>query len=99
MPSRCLLAIHKLEAFKEWLDAHGVEHRPTNADYQVLQVRLPGSPQWHAIFKKLDAKEHLSVPRPLLRLVEQFVFGAARSVDERQLKPVAEQAATTLPWE
>lgn len=75
MADRCTLAIHKLDAFKTWLDTQGIEHRPTSADYQVLQIRLPGDPRWHAIYQKLDAKVHLSVTGPLTRLVRRFVAG------------------------
>lgn len=75
MANRNTLAIHKLEEFKAWLDARSIEHRPTTADFQVLQVRLPGDPRWHAVYQKLSAKEHLSVPLPLERLVWMFVTG------------------------
>ena len=37
--TRNLLAIHKLDAFTAWLDEQGIEHRPTDAASQVLQVR------------------------------------------------------------
>lgn len=73
MANRHTLAIHKLDEFKEWLDLVGVEHRSTTADWQVLQVRLQGDPRWHAIYQKMAAKEHLSVPEPLARLVRAFV--------------------------
>lgn len=39
MAARNLLAIKKLPAFKAWLDANGIENRPTGAAYQVIQVR------------------------------------------------------------
>lgn len=99
MPVRNLLAIKKLPAFKAWLDANGIENRATNAAYQVLQVRVVGDPRWHPIYKKLDAKEHLSVPRPLVFLVERFLRKEAAGQPPAALKPVAEEAAYTLPWE
>lgn len=37
--TRNLFAIHKLDAFTAWLDEQGIEHRPTDAASQVLQVR------------------------------------------------------------
>lgn len=73
MADRSTLTIHKLDEFKEWLDLVGVEHRPTTADWQVLQVRLPNDPRWHAIYQKASAKKHLSVTGPLVRLVREFV--------------------------
>ena len=75
MADRCTLAIHKLDEFKAWLDAQGIEHRPTTADYQVLQVQLPGVKGWHAIYQRLNAKVHLSVTGPLVPLVRRFVCG------------------------
>lgn len=98
MADRCTLAIHKLDEFKAWLDAQGIEHRPTTADYQVLQVQLPGTKGWHAIYQKLDAKVHLTVTGPLVPLVRQFVKGQpAPTVDKQTIKPIAEEAAATLP--
>lgn len=73
MTDRATLAIHKLDEFKLWLATVGAEYRSTSADWQVLQVRLPGDSRWHAIYRKLHAKEHLSVPGPLERLVREFV--------------------------
>ena len=75
MADRCTLAIHKLDEFKAWLDAQGIEHRPTTADYQVLQVQLPGVKGWHAIYQRLNDKVHLSVTGPLVPLVRLFVRG------------------------
>lgn len=100
MAARNLLAIKKLPAFKAWLDAQGIENRPTGAAYQVLQIRVVGDPRWHPIFKKLDAKEHLSVPKPLVSLVEKFVRAQElKNYITPAIKPVAEEAAATLPWE
>lgn len=88
MANRHTLAIHKLDEFKQWLDLVGIEHRPTTADYQVLQVHLPNDSRWHAVYQKLNAKEHLSVPEPLARLVQEFI--------ERPL-PVHRRYADTRP--
>lgn len=77
MVNRSTLAIHKLDDFKAWLDEHGIEHRPTTANYQVLQVRLPNDPRWHAIFKRENAAFHLSTPAPLQDVVRAFVSGRA----------------------
>ena len=99
MAARNLLAIKKLPAFVTWLDANRVENRVTNAAYQVLQVRVVGDPRWHPIFKRLGAKEHLSVPRPLVFLVERFLRKEAAGQPPIALKPVAEEAACTLPRE
>lgn len=99
MPVRNLLAIKKLPAFKAWLDANSVENRATNAAYQVLQVRVAGDVRWHPIYKKLDAKEHLSVPRPLVFLVERFL--RKEKIEQPAPAPelVAEEVGSTPPWE
>lgn len=100
MAARNLLAIKKLPAFKAWLDANGIENRPTGAAYQVIQVRVVGDPRWHPIFKKLGAKEHLSVPRPLVYLVERFLRKqAVTDQSPAAIKPIAEDVINTPPWE
>lgn len=104
MTNRHLLATHKLEAFKTWLTRQGIKHRPTTADYQVLQVQLPGDPRWHAIYKKADAKLHLSAPGALIPTVLQFISGdpckaVPAPASREQLKPVAELASQDVPWE
>lgn len=100
MAARNLLAIKKLPAFKAWLDANGIENRPTGTAYQVLQVRVVGDVRWHPIFKRLGAKEHLSVPRPLVYLVERFLRKQAVTYQSpAATKPVAEDVINTPPWE
>lgn len=101
MASRNLLAIHKLDAFRAWLDEHGIEHRPTNANYQVLQVRIADDPRWHAIYQKIAAEVHLSVPGPLVPLVRQFVSEKkppAAKHTTRHMEPLP-AAQDLLPWE
>lgn len=73
MANRNLLPKHYLEDFKVWLVEQGHEHRPTTADYQVLQVRLKGKPQWHAVYFKLTGNPHYTVPDPLVRLTARFI--------------------------
>ena len=98
MPARNLLAIKKLAKFKAWLDANGVENRPTGAAYQVLQVRVTGDVRWHPIFKRLDAKEHLSVPKPLISLVERFLRKEKLELPA-PTELIAAEASSTPPWE
>jgi hypothetical protein len=110
MANRNTLAIHKLDEFKTFLEMAGVEHRPTEAAYQVLQVRLPGDPRWHAIYKKLEAKQHLSVTDPLLPLLRAFVnktdpFASTTGEQRAAKKALAHHKVygcdldTTPPWE
>lgn len=73
MPNRNLLPKHRLGDFKAWLVTQGHEHRPTTANYQVLQVRLKGTAKWHSIFYKDTGNPHYTVPDPLLSVTRQFI--------------------------
>ena len=110
MASRNLLAIHKLDEFKLFLEMTGAEHRPTDANFQVLQVRLPGDPRWHSIYQKLHAKEHLSVVAPLVPLVEAFIrkegpFASRTKVERDEKKHLTHHKVyggnldTAPPWD
>lgn len=71
MALRNLLHKNDLEAFNLWLLSCGGESRQPRGNYQVLQIRdLQGN--WHVIYEKAAAKEHLSVPWPAVPLVEKF---------------------------
>lgn len=70
--SRNLLHKSKLEAFKAWLTAQGVEHRPSRGSFQVLQVRTKNG-QWQCIFDRIAAPEHYTVAWPLEGLVHRFI--------------------------
>ena len=96
MANRNTLAIHKLDEFKEWLDSTDVLYRDTDAAYQVLQVRLPGDPRWHAIYRKLEAKQHLSVPEPLVKLVQEFIH---HPLTMRKARPEPLVSGDLPPWE
>lgn len=69
---RDLLHFNQLEAFKAFLDKRGTRHRPPRGDFQVLQVEKHGN-QWEALYKRLDAPEHFTVPKPLVGLVIEFI--------------------------
>ena len=99
MATRNLLAIKKLPAFKAWLDANGIENRPTGTAYQVLLVRVVGDVRWHPIFKRLGAKEHLSVPKPLISLVERFLRKEKLELPAPATELIAVEVSSTPPWE
>lgn len=71
MVARNLLHKDKLEGFKSWLTAKGREHRPGRGNWQVLQVRHGTG--WQAIFERAEMPEHLSVPGPLIPLVQAYI--------------------------
>lgn len=80
--SRCLLHKNKLEAFKSWLTASGIEHRPARGECQVLQVKVGAG--WQCIFDRLDAKEHYTVAAPLESTVRKFIRENARAAMSRE---------------
>ena len=101
MVARNLLHKDKLEGFKSWLTAKGREHRPGRGDRQTLQVKHGNG--WMPIFERAEMPEHLSVPGPLIPLVQAYiregreaaVVGAAKSM-AALLSPTTQD---TPPWE
>jgi hypothetical protein len=71
MTARNLLHKDKLEGFKSWLDSKGREHRPGGGAWQVLQIRWGSG--WQAIFERAHMPEHLSIPGPLIPLVQAYI--------------------------
>lgn len=72
MNNRILLHKTKLEAFKLWLDSHGIAHRPGKGDYQALQVLSPES-GWQVVFTKNEMPEHYTVNAKLVPIVRNFI--------------------------
>ena len=73
MAARNLLHITKVEAFVIWLIEQGHECRDPVGHYQLLQVRLNGSPIWHAIYRREHMPEHVTVVQPLVPVVHQWL--------------------------
>ena len=70
--SRNLLHKSKLAAFRCWLTAQGIEHRPPRGDYEVLQVQAK-APAWFCVFDRHAAKEHYTVDVRLEPTVRRFI--------------------------
>ena len=68
--SKCLLHKDKLQAFKDWLDSKGINHRESKDTYQVHQVYQQG--QWMGIYQRASMIEHLTVDVRLEELVRAF---------------------------
>lgn len=111
MVARNLLHKDKLEGFKSWLTAKGREHRPGRGDWQALQVKHGNG--WMPIFERAEMPEHLSVPGPLIPLVQAYiregreaaVVGAAKEMaklmspaDQPRLPP-KDLRFNKPPWE
>ena len=71
MAERCLLHQNKLDLFKWWLTSKGYEIQATKGDYEVLRAKK--GKDTVIIFKKDNAKEHLSVQQKDYRLMIQFI--------------------------
>lgn len=69
--SKCLLHKDKLQAFKDWLDSKGINHRESKDTYQVHQVYQQG--QWMGVFRRNNMIEHLTVDVRLEELVRAFI--------------------------
>lgn len=69
--SRSILHINKLPDFIAYLDSKSIPHRDGKGEYEVIQVRVGKG--WAAIHKKLEAREHYTVPEKLLPLVTDFI--------------------------
>ena len=67
-----LLHVSKLEEFKSWLTANGYQHRPTNAAYQVLQVKV--GEIWAPVYRRDNGgREHLTVVKQLEGIALKFL--------------------------
>lgn len=80
--SRNLLHKSKLDDFKLWLDSNGIEHRPTDANYQVLQIRVTPRKKpafWASVFDRLDAKEHFTTDYRLDSLVQRYCIESRKT--------------------
>ena len=61
MANRHTLHISKLEDFKEWLVKDGWEIEETKGIWEVLRARKSGRQNPLMVYRKADAKEHLSI--------------------------------------
>ena len=73
MANRCTLSINKLPQFKEWLIENGWHICPTKGHYEVLRAVHIEYKYPLIIFKRLDAKEHLSVYDRDMGIVWRFI--------------------------
>lgn len=69
---RCLLHKNKLELFKGWLSLKGYEIQDTKGDYEVLRAKKNNDTV--IIFRKFNAKEHLTVQQKDRKLIQQFIW-------------------------
>ena len=80
MAERCLLHKNKLDLLKWWLSSKGYEIQATKGCYEVLRAKK--SKDTVIVFKKDNAKEHLSVQQKDYRLIRQFIRETKELVGE-----------------
>lgn len=69
-----MLPREKLEEFKQWLDAEGIEHRPgRGSEWQVLQVKSQTTNDWYVIFDRKNRPTHYTVPETLVETVGRYL--------------------------
>lgn len=71
MAERCLLHQSKLDLLKSWLSSKGYETQSTKGVYEVLRAKR--GKETVIVFKKDNAKEHLTVQQKDHRLIRQFI--------------------------
>jgi hypothetical protein len=79
MSKRNLLHKSKLEDFKSWLDAEGIQHRAGKGSYQVLQVMTHKG--WQVVFDK-HTDEHFTVNEVLVPIVTRFIRSKKKVPDD-----------------
>ena len=71
MAERCLLHQNKLDLLKWWLSSKEYEIQTPKGIYEVLRAKK--GKDTVIIFKKDNAKEHLTVQQKDHRLIRQFI--------------------------
>lgn len=84
MANRYTLHINKLKAFKEWLQDDGWKLEETKAPYEVLRARKPGKTNPLLLYKKDNAKEHLSVMDRDYCVVRAFLKSKKETSEKRK---------------
>ena len=73
MANRHTLHINQLDYFSIWLENQGWQIQPVKGSYEVLRAKKKGRQYPLIIYKKMDAKEHLSVLDRDIRVLASFI--------------------------
>lgn len=73
MADRSRLHISKLEDFKLWLEKEGWKIEQPKGIWEVLRARKEGRQFPLIVFKKMNAKEHLSVSEKDIGVLNAFL--------------------------
>ena len=94
--SKCLLHKDKLQAFKDWLDSKGINHREPKDTYQVHQVYQQG--QWMGIYQRASMIEHLTVDVRLEELVRAFISTPKFKYTQEDLEYYIQTFEDSIPF-
>lgn len=103
MANRHTLHISKLEDFKEWLVKDGWEIEEPKGIWEVLRARKSGRQNHLIVYRKADAKEHLSIMDRDSGVVGAFLRDCKktrtnadriRSMSDEELAEFIEQVST-----
>lgn len=75
MADRSILHKDRVQEFQSWCIAQGHDVRGPVGQYQICQIRLQGQTIWWALYFRDYMPEHVSVVRPLIPLVRQWLKG------------------------
>lgn len=93
MAIRNLLRMDQLEDFEEYLEREGYMILPPSKNpYEVLRAKKGGYTV--IIYRRSDAKEHLSIAERDYKLVKKFLTEGKAQVDAN----IQEETAEELPW-
>ena len=87
MANRHTLHISKLNSFKEWLVNDGWQLEEPKGIYEVLRARKAGKKNPLIIYKKSDAKEHLSLLDRDCGVIGAFLRDYRKTKAEADINP------------
>ena len=71
MANRCLLSMNRVYDFRKWLEKNGYEIVETKGIFEILRA-VKGNEKV-IIYKRLNSKEHCTVPDANVRIVKKFI--------------------------
>lgn len=81
--ARNLLHRNRVHEFLEFCRQQGLQVRPGRGDWQIAQIQPIGSTAWHVLYERRVMPEHVTVPKPLIALVKNFISQSRRPASGR----------------
>lgn len=89
---------NKLTAFTEYLVQNNWTQVPLKSEYEVLRMRSPEYRDPLIVYRRDNAKEHLTTHGVADKMLSKFL-GHAHYDTKAYYKPTAEHASDDVPWE